>query len=216
MEVLIRRAAELGLSVSSATTRRIWTYFQLLERWNARINLTGFRLGTENQAAIDRLLIEPMLAAAYAVPANRMLDVGSGGGSPAIPLALALTPSPALTMVESRQRKTAFLREALRTTGLAGVAHATRFQDFAADPSVRGMFDLVTVRAVRLDGDLLDAIARVLRPAGQLLHLHEPGLTRDATPEIRWAASEALLPASNSHITVGTRLPDDECVSRGT
>lgn len=206
VEVFVRRAAELGLAIDASTAERIWAYFRLLEKWNARMNLTGFHVGPDNRAAIDRLLIEPMLAVRYAQPARMMVDAGSGGGSPAIPFALAATPSPMLTMVESRQRKATFLREALRETGLDGAVHAARFEDFAADASVAGTFDLVTVRAVRLDTVLLEAMSRVLRSGGQLLHLHEPGVVRDPGPRILWGTSAELLESTRSCITVGTRV----------
>ena len=87
---------------------KLVTYLELLWKWNRKINLTAI---LEPEMAIDRLLLEPLAAAAH-LPAGGMLaDLGSGGGSPAIPLALALSPSK-LLMVESRSRKASFLREA--------------------------------------------------------------------------------------------------------
>ena len=80
------------------------------------MNLTGLRVAPDNDEAIDRLLIEPMLAAAHAGSARTMVDIGSGGGSPAIPFALVAASQPVLTMVEVRERKSVFLREALRET----------------------------------------------------------------------------------------------------
>ena len=62
-------------------------YYQLLSHWNRKINLTSL---SDPDEAVDRLLLEPVAAAAV-LPANRaLIDLGSGGGSPAIPLALAL------------------------------------------------------------------------------------------------------------------------------
>src|SRR5687767_13298383 len=116
MDALARRATEAGLALSPLQMARIWAYFQLLAKWNEKINLTGLRVVADSLQAIDRLLVEPMLAAMHAQAGRAMVDVGSGGGSPAIPFALALDPSPILTMVESRERKSVFLREALRET----------------------------------------------------------------------------------------------------
>ena len=55
MEALTQRVAEAGLSPDPARDARIWAYFQLLEKWNARVNLTGFRVSADNSEAIDRL-----------------------------------------------------------------------------------------------------------------------------------------------------------------
>ena len=64
------------------------TYYELLARWNRKINLTSLE---DPDEAIDRLLLEPVIAARHLSPAVvNVMDVGSGGGSPALPLALAL------------------------------------------------------------------------------------------------------------------------------
>ncbi len=95
-------------------------YFRLLTQWNAQINLTSLPLNEPSDAAFDRLLVEPLAAARQIPDASQVwYDLGSGGGSPAIPLKIA-RPALKLTMIESKERKAAFLREAIRTVGLAG------------------------------------------------------------------------------------------------
>ena len=85
-ERLRDRARAHGIPVPLPIEARLVAYFDLLTRWNAKINLTAL---TDTDAAIDRLLLEP-LAAAPSLPSQLdLLDLGSGGGSPAIPLALA-------------------------------------------------------------------------------------------------------------------------------
>ena len=91
LERLSRRAKAADVSLSIDLVEKLETYYQLLTKWNAKINLTAFRLTPEgDDEAIDRLLIEPVAAARY-VPENArtLLDAGSGGGSPALPLKLA-------------------------------------------------------------------------------------------------------------------------------
>ena len=70
--------------------------------------------------------------------AEHLADLGSGGGSPAIPLALALR-APRLLMVESRSRKAAFLREAARMLELSADVVAIRFEEFIAHAGLRGL-----------------------------------------------------------------------------
>jgi 16S rRNA (guanine527-N7)-methyltransferase len=83
------------VSVTPQLTSRLETYFRLLETWNRKINLTGLNLAEATPDTIDRLLIEPLVAARH-IPASaaRMLDVGSGGGSPAIPIRVGAAVDP--------------------------------------------------------------------------------------------------------------------------
>lgn len=206
MEALARRVAEAGLSPDPVRDARIWAYFQLLEKWNARVNLTGFRVSAENSEAIDRLLIEPMLAAAHAGSARTVADVGSGSGSPAIPFAIAAPAQPALTMVESRERKSVFLREALRETGLAGEVLTARFEDFAASQAGVEGREIVTVRAVRLDKQLLTAAAMALRPGGRLFWFHEEGKDHPFRLEgLDWVGTTPLVPALKSCLSIARK-----------
>ena len=87
-ERLRLRAARARLDVSGRLLDDLVSYVELLHRWNARMNLTGLGAGDEG---LDRLIVEPLAAARHvANPAPRIIDIGSGGGSPAIPLRLAL------------------------------------------------------------------------------------------------------------------------------
>src|SRR5215470_11027737 len=110
-ELLEERARAAHIALSPQVATRLERYFELLSHWNRTINLTSLPLEPPTDQSIDRLLIEPLKAVALLAPAvNVWLDLGSGGGSPAIPLQIAY-PAPQLFMVESRERKAAFLRE---------------------------------------------------------------------------------------------------------
>src|SRR5689334_25150230 len=99
-ERLSKRAKKVGLAVPSELADRLWVYFQLLTKWNAKINLTGLDLDDPTPEAMDRLLIEPLLAAPHGEGSLSLIDIGSGGGSPALPLALALGGDVKLAMIE--------------------------------------------------------------------------------------------------------------------
>lgn len=165
-ERLRLRAARARLDVSGQLLADLVSYVELLLRWNARVNLTGLDAGDEG---LDRLIVEPLAAARHvARPAPRVIDIGSGGGSPAIPLRLAL-PGGSLLMVEARARKAAFLREAVRRLGLPDTAvEARRFEELAGRPSLQGAFDLLTVRAVRVDAAALRGLQGFLTDGGDL------------------------------------------------
>jgi len=166
--LLLSRATAAGLLIDAALLGRLDTYFRLLAHWNARINLTGFSLDKPTARAVDRLLIEPMLITqALTYPVDVWFDLGSGGGSPAIPIQL-YKPAGLLVLVESKGRKAAFLREVSRELGLERVeVEATRIELIAASHRRAGTADLVTIRAVRPSDAVLAAIASLLRRGGQ-------------------------------------------------
>ena len=73
-ERLSRRARKAGLDPDDALCERLWVYFQLLAKWNAKINLTSLDLDDPTPDALDRLLIEPLLAARHAMGATALID----------------------------------------------------------------------------------------------------------------------------------------------
>ncbi len=203
---LLRRGKRAGLTISSDTALRLETYFRLLETWNRKINLTGFNLAEPTPDTLDRLLIEPLIAARH-VPAGatRMLDVGSGGGSPAIPMALAV-PSLRLLMVESKTRKSVFLREAVRAVALEGAeVAASRYEELLARPELHEAHDLVTMRAVRVESRLLSNLQAFIKPGGVLLLFRgttaaDPSET--VPPPLVWSATFSLLESLRSRLVV--------------
>lgn len=161
---LSERAAAAGVPLPDPLRERLLTYYDLLNRWNTKINLTAL---SDPAEAIDRLLLEPVAAASFLPPRNRLMDLGSGGGSPAIPLALALG-SPTLLMVESKSRKAAFLREAARAVGLDAAVESERFEDLAGSGRYASGFGVVSLRAVRMDEGTLATAAHFASPSGHV------------------------------------------------
>jgi 16S rRNA (guanine527-N7)-methyltransferase len=169
-EQILRRAARAEVGVSPATLSGLLTYYDILARWNRRINLTAIDLARPTDAGIDRLIVEPLVASAHIPPSTRLLiDIGSGGGSPSIPMRLA-APFGTWALVEARQRKAAFLREVIRTLALPHVEVVTdRMERVALNAGMAQASDVVTFRAVRADGSLWDAINLVLAKRGRVI-----------------------------------------------
>lgn len=165
---LLDRAAHKGIKLSPAELAQLGVYFELLARWNPKINLTALPLGDPPDSTLDRLFIEPLAAAAL-FPSSSVtwFDVGSGGGSPAIPLKV-LRPAARLMMVESRGRKAAFLREVIRQLNLAEATVAEeRFEAVAERTQAHAA--VITVRAVRVDDGLFEACRSALKVGGKFL-----------------------------------------------
>ena len=197
------RATRAGLDLPPELAESLGAYFNLLARWNARINLTS--LGDE-VAAVDRLLIEPLVAADH-VGRERVaaLDIGSGGGSPAIPLKLA-RPRLVLTMVESKTRKAAFLREVVRALALDDARVETaRYEELLLRPELHEAFSLVTVRAVRIDKSLLGRLQAFLAPGGKVLLFRGPSgsdVPDAVKPPLHWLKTVPLVESLRSRLVI--------------
>lgn len=204
---LLQRAALSGLAIGADLLPPLAAYFELLEHWNEKINLTSL---VDPDEAIDRLLLEPIAAARDLPSQGSLIDLGSGGGSPAIPLALALG-AVKLVMVESRERKAAFLREAVRHLELSSVAavETSRFEQLAGRDGFRDSFTLVSIRAVRIDEQTLTAARAFLRPHGLVASFRSPrGPDRPlVTPAgLTFVRKGALLKQSPSQLALFRRV----------
>jgi 16S rRNA (guanine527-N7)-methyltransferase len=163
---IVERAAAARVVVTRAEIEQLETYYALLKRWSARMNLTALALDGAPERTIDRLFIEPLAAARYVRKSPLdWIDIGSGGGSPAIPLKVVRKQA-GLTMVESKGRKAAFLREAVRTLDLRATdVQSARFEELHRVDAA----DLITIRAVRADAELLALCRAALRKDGEIL-----------------------------------------------
>jgi 16S rRNA (guanine527-N7)-methyltransferase len=196
---LIRRARHTTAELPPEIFEPLEAYFRLLGEWNGTINLTALPMRVPTDETFDRLLVEPLAAARQLANAPATwFDLGSGGGSPAIPIKIA-RPALKLTMIESRTRKAAFLREAVRVIGLAHTSVASeRFEEVAKRMENAGSGDLVTVRAVKSDLHLFDAVSRLLNENGRLLlfrtsaNTHPPGFDHIDTVQLMDAPKSYL------------------------
>lgn len=144
-------------------------HLRLVLAWTASVNLTGIR---EPGAAVaghllDSLAAIPLLRDAGA---RTLLDMGSGGGYPGLPLALALPASRAL-LVESIRKKAALLDVAVAAAGAGGRVSvaADRVEALAADRLHRERWDVVTARAVATLPELVELAFPLLHPGGLLV-----------------------------------------------
>ena len=213
---LTRRGSRVGLFFSDELVEKLDTFYTLLFRWNQKMNLTS--IGDPDEA-IDRLVLEPLLAARH-IPASatRLMDVGSGGGSPAIPLKLAL-PQLHLTMVEAKVRKSAFLREASRQLGLAATeVETTRVEELLARPQLHEAFDLISMRAVRIESRMLNTIQAFLKPSGHVLLFRGPHGPAEpmVVPPLQWVDTYPLVEALQSRATLLQKRSIGTHVPRGT
>ncbi|MFM2105721.1 MAG: hypothetical protein RL338_753 [Chloroflexota bacterium] len=164
----------LGIELSPASRTGIEAHVRLLLAWTAAINLTAVRDPERVATAhvIDSLAALPLLRE---LGAADLLDIGSGGGFPGLPLALALPARRAL-LVESIGKKARFLETAVADLvalgslrgGAVSVATA-RAEALGGDPAHRGRWPIVVARAVASLEELVGLAAPLLAPGGRLV-----------------------------------------------
>ena len=142
---------------------RIEIYKRELLRWNERINL----IGPEAVLHLDEHIAEAVAAAGILKPCGDVLDFGSGGGLPAVPMAIVSSEA-RFHLVESDRKKWAFLKHIIRESELNAVIYGDRLAHVVArfPPDLR--FSLVTSRAVGSPEQWVPSLAKCMMPGGRV------------------------------------------------
>ena len=163
---LVAGLEALGLPVEADTRDRLLRFLEELLRWNRRVNLTAITdpLAALRQHLLDSLSVVPHLRG------PSLLDVGSGGGLPGLPLAI-VRPDLAVHSVESRQKKVSFQRHAAAVLGLGNFrAEAARVEAMVA------VYPQVISRAFASLARFVELAGPRVAPGGELLAMkgHAP------------------------------------------
>lgn len=152
-----------------------------LMAWNKKINLTAIKdpMAVAEKHFIDAVCVHPLLN-----NESRIMDMGTGGGFPAIPLKI-LNPDMAVTMVDAVRKKVNFLNHVVRTLGLEEVCavHA-RVEDLAKDPVHAHGYDAVICRGFADLEKFVDLALPMLRPAGRIYALKGEHAQEEITPAL--------------------------------
>lgn len=164
-EKLLHEGAQaFGIELTDQAVGRLQQYMAELLRWNRSLNLTAITQPDEivSKHFVDAMSIVPLLA-----PGERLLDVGSGAGLPALVVAMLLDGQP-ITSLDAVDKKVRFQRHICRLLGLAQVEvlHG-RVENLAEKRA--GLFDLVTSRAFRDPVRFIQLAHRLVRPGGRLV-----------------------------------------------
>lgn len=204
-EKLATRCKKAGISLQTDVIEGLDGYFGLLQRWNRKVSLTSLPVETLGDEAIDRIIIEPLIASRYLPFQDAVvMDIGSGGGSPALPMKIA-NAGISMRMVESKTRKAAFLREVVRHLGVERAEiEASRLEGLLIRPELRESADVVMMRAVKIEKKTIMILQAFLKPGG-LLFLFRAGLSSDSeilSAGVVWQRNYSLLPALHSELAV--------------
>jgi len=179
---LVEAAARLGIQLADGQLARLDQLGAALRERNRRANLTSIvdpRL-VEIRHYLDSLSAAvPLLDQLQSGEALRLVDVGSGGGMPGLPLKIAF-PALRVTLVESVNKKADFLRETVAGLGLNDVEVVAQRAELAARvPEYRDAFDWATARALGSLPVVVELCAPFLAPGGLLVAQRSGNLEAD-------------------------------------
>ncbi len=151
LDRLCAAAATIGINLTEQQLARFEVYARELQTWNPRLNLTRIdeRAGIEIRHFVDSLSCAlPVVADLRAGAIGRCIDVGSGGGFPGVPLAIAF-PAIEVTLLEATEKKAGFLRHLVDFLPLPGVSVLVdRAETAARESAYREVYHLVVARAL--------------------------------------------------------------------
>jgi 16S rRNA (guanine527-N7)-methyltransferase len=195
-------AAKVGVPLGKAELDLFALYHRELLLWNRRINLVSEKASKE---IVVRHFVDSLTPAPWIErPDGLLIDLGSGGGFPGIPLRIAL-PRLDLTLVESSRKKTSFLAHVIRTLRLDNVATIReRVEALIGEPACAGSFDTVLSRAAFKLPELLRMASFFLKPGGLLIAMKGPD------PQEEMAEAETVLNAAGMILAAcrGICLPE--------
>jgi 16S rRNA (guanine527-N7)-methyltransferase len=166
-EVLEAELRNFQIDLPAAQKHLLTRYVDELVHWNKKINLTG--LGGADM--VRRLVVEPVWIGLQLKPQGILADIGSGNGSPAVPLHVVCNFRKA-HLVEVRARRAAFLRHITTTLPLTNaVIHRTRFEDAVSDI---GRADWITLQGVALTSELLASVKPVASATTNIVWISSP------------------------------------------
>lgn len=198
-------AASIGVQLDGDRLSRLDLYLDLLLEANAQFNLTRIT----NPDEVEMRLLGDSLALIPLVPSGtrRALDIGSGGGVPGMPIAIA-RPDIAVTLMDATGKKVRFLAETATAIGAANVtAIQARAEELARDPGHRASYDVVTARAVARLATLVELTLPFLRIGGRAV-LPKGVAAEEELQEARFAIETLGGAAQSIHMSAaeGTRV----------
>lgn len=190
--------ASAGFEVDGPTHTRLSRFVDLLLEANQRINLTALRAPQDvwGVHVCDSLAVLPLIRQSQS---RSMLDLGSGGGLPGVPLACAL-PEQTVALLDATGKKLNAVREICAGLGLHNVTfHWGRAESLAHDRALREQFDLVTARAVGALPTLLELAAGFIRQHGYGLFYKSCQAAAEEIEQARSAAHTCSLVLEGTH-----------------
>lgn len=177
-KTLVDGLSQFDLQLSAEIIAAEMTYLDELLRWNQRINLTSIK---KREEAIEKHLIDSLLLLPYLDKTKKIIDLGSGGGLPGIPLAIA-SPSMEVVSVDSIGKKINFQKHIKRLLSINNLRIIQCRAEMLDQTTLEGQScDLVVARAFTSIETLLEYATPWLKPGGRVIAMKGPAGDKELT-----------------------------------
>lgn len=168
---------ELGVTVSDTMLRQMEHHVREMLFWNKTTNLTSI---TDPHDVAIKHVVDSGAAALLFEGGENVLDLGTGGGFPGIPLKI-IHPGLSMTLLDSSRKKISFLRHVIRTIPLENIrAVEGRAEELAALPDYRGFYDVVISRAFSGLDLMVPMALPFLKPGGRIIAMKGRDIDHEA------------------------------------
>ena len=160
------QTARLEIGITAISIEKISSFLSELLSWNQKINLTAI---TDPEEVAEKHIIDSLIPAKYIPENSSLIDLGTGGGFPGVPLKIFM-PNLSVTLVDSVRKKVNFLKYVIGMLKLENItAHQLLVEDLADHPDFAGRFDVVISRAFTALDRFLQMAAPLVKSDGVII-----------------------------------------------
>lgn len=197
-DLLKRLAADFEVELSPVALERFDTYASLLCEWNERMNLTGI---TDPHGIVIKHFVDSLTLCPHVPHGASLIDVGTGAGFPAVPVAIARE-DVAVTLLDSLQKRLTFLNAVCEELGLSCRTVHARAEDGGKQADLREAFDIATARAVAALPVLCEYCVPFVKPGGHFVAMKGPDSDAEQQAAVRAAAKLGARYRTTHELTV--------------
>ena len=168
---LVSGIGKLGIAIGPEAVDLLLVYLEMLRKWNKTYNLTAI---TQPVQMVTDHLLDALSVLPYLPSSAKLIDIGTGGGIPGMILGICL-PEVTITLLDSNQKKTTFLRQAVIELGLKNVTVASA----RAEAFRERDFDIIISRAFATLSDFVAVSKDLIAPSGRWFAMKGKKLTQE-------------------------------------
>ncbi|MQG16743.1 MAG: 16S rRNA (guanine(527)-N(7))-methyltransferase RsmG [SAR202 cluster bacterium] len=215
MDLLKKYASVLNINISDGQLNSFRLYSEQLIKWNAKFNITRITSPEEIQIKhfLDSITLLKLIPNPIPVPMS-LIDIGSGGGFPGIPLKIMI-PQIDVTLLEATGKKCDFLSHISKTLGLEKIQIVKdRAESLSHNNQFRNQFDLVTSRALASTATLVELSAGFCKTGGNIITWKTASSSNisDAQRVLKILTSQSTPPETLEHFTTIPEIQFSQCL----
>lgn len=174
--VFIEESKYLNLEISEEQLKLFFDYMKGIIEWNDKINVTAI---TDEKMFIVKHFVDSLAINKFAVSSNSIIDIGTGGGFPGIPLKI-MNKDSKITLIDSVNKKLNVIRDITKDMDLGSleIIHS-RAEDLASKTEYREMYDMATTRAVSNFTTILEYMLPFVKVGGIAVCMKGPNFKEE-------------------------------------